>query len=159
MSTIAIVYNIGAILGGLTFGALSERIGRRRAIVIAALIALPVLTLWAFSSTPVLLATGAFLMQIAVQGAWGVVPAHLNELSPPEVRATFPGLVYQLGNLLAAVNATLQAALAQHWGGDYALALASVAGVVAVVVAVLVSIGPERRGVAMTAAPAGYAHS
>jgi SHS family lactate transporter-like MFS transporter len=83
---------------------LSEKIGRKRAIFIAALIALPVLPLWAFSSTPVLLAVGAFLMQISVQGAWGVIPVHLNEISPDEIRATFPGLVYQLGNLIASVN-------------------------------------------------------
>ena len=88
---------------------MSEKIGRKRAIFIAALIALPVLPLWAFSTTPVLLAVGAFLMQISVQGAWGVIPVHLNEISPDEIRATFPGLVYQLGNLLASVNAPLQA--------------------------------------------------
>jgi SHS family lactate transporter-like MFS transporter len=82
VGAIAVIYNIGAILGGLFFGALSESIGRRRAIVIAALLALPMIPLWAYGCTPVLLAIGAFLMQVAVQGAWGIVPAHLNELSP-----------------------------------------------------------------------------
>ena len=156
---IAVIYNIGAILGGLFFGALSERIGRRRAIVIAALIALPVIPLWAYAPNAVWLAVGAFLMQVAVQGAWGIVPAHLNELSPEEVRGTFPGFTYQLGNLLASGNATLQAGIAGHYGGDYAFALAVVAGVIAVAVAVLAGFGLEARGIKFggrtpTAAPA-----
>ncbi len=147
VGTIAVIYNIGAILGGIGFGALSEHIGRRRAIVIAALLALPVLPLWAYGSTVVWLAIGAFLMQVAVQGAWGIIPAHLNELSPEEVRGTFPGFTYQLGNLLASGNATLQAGLASHYGGDYAFALAVVAGVVAIAVAMLAGLGLEARGV------------
>jgi SHS family lactate transporter-like MFS transporter len=147
VGAIAVVYNIGAILGGIFFGSLSESIGRRRAIVIASLLALPVIPLWAYGSTPVLLAIGAFLMQVAVQGAWGIIPAHLNELSPEEVRGTFPGFTYQLGNLLASGNATLQAGLATSYGGDYAFALAVVAGVVAVIVAVLAGFGLEARGV------------
>ncbi|WP_192362953.1 MFS transporter [Mesorhizobium mediterraneum] len=148
VSTIAIIYNIGAILGGITFGLLSERIGRRRAIVFAALLALPVIPLWVYSTGPVLLATGAFLMQFAVQGAWGVVPAHLNELSPDEIRGTFPGFTYQLGNLLASANATLQAGLAERYGGDYAFALALVVAVVAVAVALLAGFGVEAKGIA-----------
>ncbi len=147
VGTIAVIYNIGAILGGIGFGALSEHIGRRRAIVIAALLALPVLPLWAYGSTVVWLAIGALLMQVAVQGAWGIIPAHLNELSPEEVRGTFPGFTYQLGNLLASGNATLQAGLASHYGGDYAFALAVVAGVVAIAVAMLAGLGLEARGV------------
>ena len=147
VGAIAVVYNIGAILGGLFFGSLSESIGRRRAIVIAALLALPVIPLWAYGSTPILLAVGAFLMQVAVQGAWGIIPAHLNELSPEEVRGTFPGFTYQLGNLLASGNATLQAGLAHNYGGDYAFALAVVAGVVAIAVALLAGFGLEARGV------------
>jgi len=150
VSIIAIVLNIGAIVGGLFFGSLSEKIGRRRAICIAALIALPVLPLWAFSSGAVMLAVGAFLMQISVQGAWGVIPVHLNEISPDEVRATFPGLVYQLGNLIASVNATLQAGFAVSSGNNYALALAVVAGIASVVIAVLILFGPEKRGIDMT---------
>lgn len=150
VSFITVVLNIGAIVGGLFFGTLSEKIGRRRAICIAALIALPVLPLWAFSSGAVLLAVGAFLMQISVQGAWGVIPVHLNEISPDEVRATFPGLVYQLGNLIASVNATLQASFAVQSGNNYALALAVVAGIAAVVIAIFILFGPERRGIDMT---------
>ncbi|PLZ04429.1 MFS transporter [Burkholderia sp. WAC0059] len=150
VSLITITLNVGAIVGGLFFGRVSEKIGRRWAIFIAALIALPVLPLWAFSHGAVALAAGAFLMQIAVQGAWGVIPVHLNEISPDEIRATFPGLVYQLGNLLASVNATLQASLAASHGNDYAMAMAIVAGTVAVVIAVLILFSRERRGIDLT---------
>jgi MFS transporter, SHS family, lactate transporter len=147
VSLIAVVYNIGAIIGGISFGALSERFGRRRMIIIAAILSLIVLPLWAFAATAVWLAVGAFFMQITVQGAWGVVPVHLNELSPDDARGTFPGFVYQLGNLIASVNATLQAAIAAHFGGNYALALALVAGTVAVAIAILTALGSEARGV------------
>jgi len=147
VSIIAVVYNIGAICGGILFGTLSERFGRRRCIVIAALLTLPVIPLWAFSSGPVMLAIGAFLMQFTVQGAWGVIPVHLNELSPDAARGTFPGFVYQLGNLLASVNATLQASIAEHFGGNYGLALAIVAGTVAIIIAGLTAAGTEAKGV------------
>ncbi|MDQ2802770.1 MAG: MFS transporter, partial [Pseudomonadota bacterium] len=110
---------------------------------------LPVIPLWAYGSTPVILALGAFLMQIAVQGAWGVIPAHLNELSPPEIRATFPGVTYQLGNLLAAANATIQSGIAASLGGDYAWPLAGVAAIVAVIIAVVVGFGREARDARM----------
>ena len=150
-SLITAVANIGAICGGLFFGSISEKIGRRRAIMIAALIALPVLPFWAFGSTPLILAVGAFLMQVSVQGAWGVIPVHLNELSPPDIRATFPGFVYQLGNLLAAVNLNLQVAIAEAHGNDYGLAMAIVVGTMAVVIALMMASGPERRGISMSA--------
>jgi SHS family lactate transporter-like MFS transporter len=144
---IAMIYNIGAIIGGMLFGALSESFGRRRIIIIAALLSLPVIPLWAFSASPAWLAVGAFLMQVMVQGAWGVIPVHLNELSPDEARGTFPGFVYQLGNLIASVNATLQADIAARSGGNYGLALAVVAGTVAIVIAILTALGAEARGV------------
>jgi len=150
VSLITIVLNIGAIVGGLFFGSLSEKIGRRKAIFIAALIALPVLPLWAFSQGAVLLAVGAFLMQISVQGAWGVIPVHLNEISPDEIRATFPGLVYQLGNLFASVNATMQASFAATHNNNYGLAMAVVGGTVAVIIAVMILFSRERRGIDMT---------
>ena len=150
VSWITITLNIGAMVGGLFFGSLSEKIGRKRAIFIAALIALPVLPLWAFSSTPFLLAAGAFLMQISVQGAWGVIPVHLNEISPDEIRATFPGLVYQLGNLIASVNGPLQAGFAESHGNNYATVMATVIGIVAVAIAVLILFSRERRGIDMT---------
>jgi SHS family lactate transporter-like MFS transporter len=149
---IAVIYNIGAIIGGISFGSLSERFGRRRIIIIAALLSLLVLPLWAFATSAVWLAVGAFLMQVMVQGAWGVIPVHLNELSPDDARGTFPGFVYQLGNLIASVNATLQAAIAMHYDNDYALALAVVAGTVAVVIVVLTAIGSEAKGVEFGAA-------
>jgi MFS transporter, SHS family, lactate transporter len=151
-SAITAVANIGAICGGLFFGSMSEKIGRRRAIMIAALIALPAIPFWAFGWTPLILAVGAFLMQAAVQGAWGVIPAHLNELSPPEIRATFPGVVYQLGNLLAATNLNLQVAIAEAHGNNYGMAMAVVVGTVAMLIVLLVAFGPERRGVAMSTA-------
>ena len=144
--------NVGAILGGIFFGFLSQRIGRRLTIAIAALIALPALPFWAFGSTIPVLAVGVFMIQISVQGAWGVIPAHLNELSPPEIRATFPGFVYQLGNLFAAINLNLQVAIAESHGNDYGLAMAIVGGTVSVVITLMVAFGPERRDVAMSAA-------
>jgi MFS transporter, SHS family, lactate transporter len=144
---IAVIYNIGAIIGGVSFGMLSERFGRRRIIIICAILALVVLPLWAFSTSMVWLAVGAFLMQVMVQGAWGVIPVHLNELSPDDARGTFPGFVYQLGNFIASANATLQAAIATRHGNDYALALAAVAGTVAVVIVILTALGREAKGV------------
>jgi SHS family lactate transporter-like MFS transporter len=145
---IAGIYNVGAIIGGISAGSLSERFGRRRIIIIACILSLLVMPLWAFATTAVWLAVGAFFMQVTVQGAWGVVPVHLNELSPDEARGTFPGFVYQLGNLIASVNATLQAGIAAHYGGNYALALAVVAGIVAVAIAILTAVGTEAKGVA-----------
>jgi len=157
ISTIAIIYNIGAICGGIFFGRLSSRIGRRRAIALAALLALAVLPFWAFSHQAVTIAATAFIMQFMVQGAWGVVPVHLNELSPAGMRATFPGVVYQLGNLIASSNATLQAILAVHRGGaahpDYAFALTLVCGITAAALVVLALLGPERRDVSMSGDP------
>lgn len=155
VSIIAIIANVGAIAGGILFGTLSQRIGRRRAIVYAALLALPIIPLWAFAAGPVLLGLGAFLMQIAVQGAWGVIPVHLNELSPDEVRGTFPGFAYQLGNLLASANATLQAGFASTHGGNYGLALAVVAAVAAVTIALLTAVGGEAHGVEFGASGQG----
>ena len=150
-SRMTAIANVGAICGGLSFGFLSQKIGRRKAIMFAALLALPALPFWAFGSTPVVLAAGAFMMQIAVQGAWGVIPVHLNELSPPAIRATFPGFIYQLGNLLAASNLNLQVAIAEANGNNYGLAMAIVVGTVAVVIVCMVAFGPERHGVSMTA--------
>jgi len=149
VSIIAILYNIAAIIGGIGFGMLSQRIGRRRASMIAALLGVPVAFLWAFSSTAVPLALGAILMQVAVQGAWGVVPAHLNELSPSDSRGTFPGTVYQLGNLIASVNAVLQTGVAERTGGNYAIALAAVAICAALAIALCMKFGPEAKDVEM----------
>jgi SHS family lactate transporter-like MFS transporter len=140
--------NLGAIGGGIFFGAWSERLGRRRGIVIAALLSLLVVPLWAFSHTAAMLGLGAFAMQFMIQGAWGVIPVHLNELAPPEARGAFPGYAYQVGNLLASGNAVWQAQIAEAHHDNYGLALAVVAVVGAVAVAALTILGPERRDVA-----------
>ncbi|HEY9154189.1 MAG TPA: MFS transporter, partial [Opitutaceae bacterium] len=131
VSAISIAANVGAIVGGVYFGQWSQKVGRKRAIITACLLVLPVIPLWTFTTTPVLLGAGAFLLQVMVQGAWGVIPAHLNELSPAEVRGTFPGFAYQLGNLLASKNAVFQAQIAEKHDGNYALALAIFGGVFA----------------------------
>jgi Arabinose efflux permease len=139
--------NLGALAGGLFFGAWSEKVGRRRAMIVAALLAIPVIPLWMYGGSLWLLGLGAFLIQVMVQGAWGVVPTHLNELSPDAVRGTLPGFAYQLGNLLAAGTATAQTWLAHRHGGDFAWAMSLWIAVVAVVLAALVWLGPEARGV------------
>jgi len=144
---LAAIMNVGAIVGGISFGIWSEKIGRKRAIITASLLALPVIPLWAFSATPLLLGTGAFLMQVAVQGAWGIIPVHLNELSPGAVRAMFPGFAYQLGNLITSRNAVFQAGIAESHNDNYGLALALFGGVTAVIIVIWTAIGPERRHV------------
>ncbi|HYK35548.1 MFS transporter [Alloacidobacterium sp.] len=147
---VAIIYNIGALLGGVFFGGLSERFGRKRAIIAAALLALPVVPLFAFGQSLYALTAGAFLMQFMVQGAWGVVPAYLTELSPGPVRATLPGLAYQLGNLLASRNAVVQAKAAEHYG-SYGGMLAVTVLIVTIYIAVVTMFGREAKGAEMTA--------
>jgi SHS family lactate transporter-like MFS transporter len=150
--TIAIVMNLGALTGGTCFGALSEHLGRRRTIALAASLALPLIPMWAYSHTAVMLAVGGFLMQFMVQGAWGIVPAHLNELSPPSVRAVLPGFAYQLGNLAMAKMAPIQAGFAESHGGDYAYILAWTLAVVAAALIIVTVLGPERRSVELRVA-------
>jgi MFS transporter, SHS family, lactate transporter len=150
--TIAIVMNLGALAGGIFFGAISEHLGRRRGIALAALLALPMIPLWAYSHTAVMLAVGAFLMQFMVQGAWGIVPAHLNELSPPSVRAVLPGFAYQLGNLAMAKMAPVQSGFAESHGGNYAYILAWTLAVVAVALIIVTVLGPERRSLELRVA-------
>lgn len=145
VGTIAIVYNVGALCGGVFFGTISGRIGRRRAIVLAASLALPAIPLWAYSSTAPMFALGGFVMQFLIQGAWGIVPAHLNELSPPSVRAILPGFAYQLGNLAMSRLAPFQAKYAEDRGNDYALVLSCTTGVVAVALAVVTLLGTEAK--------------
>ncbi|MGB9147588.1 MAG: MFS transporter [Acidobacteriaceae bacterium] len=142
---IAILYNVGALAGGLFFGTLSERIGRKRAILLAAALSLPAIPLFARAHSVAALAGGAFLMQFMVQGAWGVVPAWLTELSPGPVRATFPGLAYQLGNLISSKNDVIQARFAEHLG-SYGWVLAGTVVVVALYLIVVTSFGRESRG-------------
>jgi MFS transporter, SHS family, lactate transporter len=151
VGTIAIVNSIGALLGGIVFGAWSETIGRRRTIAIAAICAIPMIPLWAYGRTAVMLAIGGFLMQFMVQGAWGVIPAHLNELSPPSMRATFPGLAYQLGNLFASKDAVLQAlAVEKYYYGRYAPVLAWTVLGIALLVAIVTMAGREASGADLT---------
>jgi SHS family lactate transporter-like MFS transporter len=149
---LTIIGNVGAIGGGLLFGGLSERFGRRRGIVVAALLSVLVIPLWALSHGMALLAAGAFLMQFMVQGAWGIIPAHLNELAPGDARGAFPGYAYQVGNLLASGAAVWQAQIAEARHNDYGLALALVAGVAAIAIAAWTLFGPERRAVAFAEA-------
>jgi len=147
VGTIAVVYNIGAILGGLTFGSISQRVGRKWAIIAAGILTLPIIPLWAFSKSPFMLGLGAFLIQFFVQGAWGIVPAHLNELSPAEVRATFPGFTYQLGNLFASKNGNIQAGLAERWENNVGLSLAVTVAIISVALIIITAFSPEKRGV------------
>ena len=147
---IGVIYNVGSLTGGFVFGSLSERWGRKRAIITAALLAIPIVPLFAYGHTPVVLAVGAFLMQFMVQGAWGVVPAYLTELSPGPVRAILPGLAYQLGNLLTSRNLVLQTSMVERLG-SYAPVLAGTVVLIGVVLAVITALGRESRGVELEA--------
>ncbi len=148
---IGVLYGLGSIAGGIVFGALSETWGRKRAIVIAALLSIPVIPLYAYGHSALTLGIGAVLMQFMVQGAWGVVPAYLTELSPAPVRATAPGLAYQLGGLITSWNGKAQA-LAAERTGNYPLVLAVTVIVVALILAGLALMGREAKGQEMTAA-------
>ncbi|HEY3638640.1 MAG TPA: MFS transporter [Rhizomicrobium sp.] len=148
IGVIVIVANIGAILGGIAFGTVSQKYGRLRTIIAGAVLALLVLPLWLYTERGVALAIGAFAMQFMVQGCWGLIPAYLNEISPSEARGTFPGFVYQLGNLFASRTGPLQAGLAVQYG-SYAFALAAVSAVAALGVAFFASIGREAKDVDM----------
>ena len=142
---IGVLYGLGSIAGGIVFGTLSETWGRKRAIVTAALLAIPVIPLYAYGHSAVTLGAGAVLMQFMVQGAWGVVPAYLTELSPAPVRATAPGLAYQLGGLITSWNGKGQALAAERWG-SYRAVLAITVIVVALTLAALAALGHEARG-------------
>ncbi len=144
---IAAIANLGAFVGGIYCGALSEKFGRRKTIILSALLAIPMVPLWAWSHSMTALTVGGFLMQFMVQGAWGIIPAHLNELAPGPVRAILPGVAYQLGNLLSSRNAVFQAAYATHYnGGSLKVALSGTVAIVAVVLSVVTALGPEAKG-------------
>jgi len=150
-STIGIIYAFGAICGGMVVGHLSQKFGRRRLIIVAAMLGAILIPVWVFAPTLSLLVAGGFAMQFMVQGAWGIVPVHLNELSPAELRGTFPGFAYQLGNLFAANTAVVEAKLAEHFRdaaghANYAKALALFALVIFLVLILIAAIGPEERG-------------
>lgn len=167
ISSLSIVAAFGAIAGGTIAGIVSERIGRRPAIMICTALAFVAIPLWAFSVGAAMLAAGAFAMQFCVQGAWGVIPAHLNELSPSGARGTFPGFTYQLGNLLASGTVQLEAAYAHriapiasgapNYGGAMATVIAIVLGAVFVLAAFGYFVRGERRGVSFAEGPRGAA--
>jgi len=144
VSYVAILYNIGAVLGAIVFGYLSERAGRRRSMVFALLLSLAVIPAWAFGGSLAWLALGAFLMQVGVQGAWGIIPAHLNELSPDAVRGLMPGFAYQLGILFAAGVNTMEYALRDHLGYAWALAAFEMANILVLIL--VVALGSEKKG-------------
>ena len=146
-----IIYAVGAICGGTVIGHLSQKWGRRRSIILAAVFGSLLIPAWIFSPSFSLIVIGGFAMQFMVQGAWGVVPVHLNELSPSDVRGTFPGFAYQLGNLFAANTAVVEARLAEHFRDasghpDYAKALALFVFVTSLALIVLAAIGREEHG-------------
>jgi SHS family lactate transporter-like MFS transporter len=141
---IPILYNIGAIVGAIFFGQISEKIGRRYSIMAALVLSLVSIPAWAFGGSMLVLVLGSFLMQTGVQGAWGVIPAHLNELSPDSVRSLFPGFVYQLGVLLASPSVSFEFFLRNHFGYPWALTLFE--GVVIVLLLFIFAFGPEQRG-------------
>jgi SHS family lactate transporter-like MFS transporter len=150
---IAAIGNLGALSGGMCCGAISERFGRRRAIVVASLLAIPMIPLWAWSHSAIMLALGGFLMQFMVQGAWGIVPAHLNELAPAPVRATLPGVAYQLGNLLSSRNSIFQQTYAdRHNAGALNVALSGTVVIIALLVATITTLGPEAKGANLSGA-------
>jgi SHS family lactate transporter-like MFS transporter len=142
---VVVISMIGAILGVLTFGHFSDRSGRRRAMVRAVLLAVATVPLWILAPNKPLIILGAFIMQFMVQGAWGVIPAHINELSPPQLRGFFPGLAYQFGVLIASSISYLEALLGEHF--SYATSMGSLALVVLCLGAIVISAGPEAKGV------------
>jgi SHS family lactate transporter-like MFS transporter len=144
VSNIAVLYNVGAILGAIIFGHLSERLGRRRGITAALLLCLVSMPAWTFGGSWLALAAGAFLMQVGVQGTWGIIPAHLIELSPDTARGLMPGFVYQLGILFAAPTNTIEYALRDSLGYAWALTLFEAATILLLLAVTLR--GPERLG-------------
>jgi SHS family lactate transporter-like MFS transporter len=144
VANIAIVYNIGSLLGAIVFGQLSEKLGRRASLVSAAVLALCVIPLWAFGNSLGVLAVGAFLMQVGVQGAWGIIPAHLNELAPAAVRGLVPGLAYQMGILVAAPVNTIEYGLRDRFGYRWALAGFEIVNIL--LLTAVVCLGPESKG-------------
>ena len=151
---IAVLYNVGAIIGGLTFGTLSQRFGRRHTVVFCAVLGLPIVPLFAYSRTAAMLCLGSFLMQLFVQGAWGVIPAHLTEMSPDAIRGLYPGVTYQLGNLLAAFNLPIQERLAESHGYPFALTVTIVPVLLAV--ATLTLIGKDATGIRFGTAESAF---
>lgn len=143
-AAITAISGVGAILGGMAFGYFSDRKGRRRSIITAFVLGAAIIPLWAYAPNQALLIVGAFLMQFMVQGAWGVIPAHLAELSPDSVRALLPGFAYQSAGVIASSVVYIEAVYAQRT--SYATAMALTAISVFVVASVMALIGRERHG-------------
>jgi len=141
---IPVIYNVGAIIGAVVVGAMSERIGRRYAVIAALGVCLLAMPMWAFGGSVVAIVVGSYLMQSGVQGAFGVIPAHLNELAPDAIRGLFPGFVYQLGVLFASPVLPLQNLLRSRFG--YPWALCSFETLVIVSLLLIFWFGPEKRG-------------
>lgn len=142
---ITIISMIGALIGGICFGFFSDKFGRVRAMVTALLLAVVMIPLWAFSPTVGLIMVGAFLIQFMVQGAWGVIPAHITELSPDSVRGFMPGFAYQCGVLIAGTVPYLEAKMAERM--EYGNAMALTALCVFIVAAGVVALGKEKKGI------------
>jgi SHS family lactate transporter-like MFS transporter len=136
---------VGAIIGGVVFGYLSDRWGRRRSMIVALVCAIAVVPLWAFAPSLALLILGAFLLQFMVQGAWGIIPAHLSELSPDSVRGFLPGFAYQCGVLLAGSVAYIEALFAEKMSYASAMSLTAVTVFAGAIVAI--AAGREKRGI------------
>jgi SHS family lactate transporter-like MFS transporter len=144
---------VGAIVGGLIIGHCSDLYGRRRSMIVAALLAIAVIPLWVFAPNMGLVMVGAFLMQFMVQGAWGVIPAHINELSPPLVRGFFPGFAYQIGVLIASSIGYVEALLGEHF--SYALSMGGLAAAVFLLGSIVIGAGPEAKGISFVQKSAG----
>jgi MFS transporter, SHS family, lactate transporter len=153
VSDLAVLYNLGAVAGAILFGHFSERLGRRHSMMAALGLSLLVIPMWSFGGSVAVLAAGAFLMQVGVQGAWGIIPAHLNELSPDSVRGLLPGLAYQLGILFAAPTNSIEYALRDLVGYQWAIAGFEIA--VILVGGIIIALGPERHGKDFVKAPGG----
>ncbi len=150
-AALTVVTMFGALIGGVLFGFFSDRIGRRRSIIIALTGAVLMIPAWAFAPSLPVLVIGGFFMQFMVQGAWGVIPAHITELSPDSVRGFLPGFAYQCGVAIAGMVAVIEAAFAARFSYTWAMALT--AGTVFVLGAIVAWLGPERRGITYGAAP------
>ncbi|MGH9512286.1 MAG: MFS transporter [Terriglobales bacterium] len=148
VSYMAILYNLGAVLGAVIFGHLSERLGRRYSMVLALLLSVILIPAWAFGGSLIVLAIASFIMQVGVQGTWGIIPAHLNELAPDTARGLIPGFAYQMGILFAAGTGTMEYALRDKLGYSWALAAFELANIL--ILAAVIAFGPENKGRSFT---------
>jgi SHS family lactate transporter-like MFS transporter len=150
---LVIIFNVGAVLGAILFGHLSESLGRRRSMILALLLCLAMIPAWTFGGSLMTLAVGAFVMQAGVQGAWGIIPAHLNELSPDAVRGLMPGFAYQLGILVAAPVNNVVYALRKPLGYPWALSAFEISNIV--ILMTVIALGSERKGKSFTGGDSG----